>query len=56
MGISNIKKFLVAVAGVFAVLGTVLADGAVSGTEGTTLFAAVLTAVGVYFAKNTPKV
>lgn len=51
---SNYRKALAAVAGVFAVLGTVLADGSLSFEDAGAVAVAVVAAVGVYFAKNTP--
>jgi hypothetical protein len=48
------KKALVAVSGVFAVLGTVLADGSVDQAETVSVLAALVAAVGVFYAKNEP--
>jgi hypothetical protein len=48
------KKAIIAASGVFAVLGTVLADGQIDGAEGISVFAAISVAIGVYYAKNTP--
>jgi len=50
---SNVRKALVAVAGVLGVVATVLADGQVTGDEGVTIGIAIVTAIGVYFAPNT---
>ncbi len=49
---SKYRKAVVATAGIFTVLGTVLADGSLSGGDQAALGAAVLTAIGVYFAPN----
>jgi len=49
------KKAIVAVSGVFAVLGTILADGSVGGSESIALVSAIFVAVGVYYAKNAEK-
>lgn len=46
------RKALVAVAGVLAVLGQVLSDGSISGAEVGLLVTAVATAAGVYLAPN----
>lgn len=48
------RKALVAVAGVCAVLGTVLADGSVDGSESIAIIAAVMTAFGVFRVPNAP--
>ncbi len=49
---SEIRKAAAASAGVFAALGVVLADGAVSATEVGVLATAVATAVAVFAVPN----
>lgn len=49
------NKLWVALSGVFAVLGTVLADGHVTTTEALGIFSALVTAFGVYRVPNRPK-
>ena len=49
---SRVRKALVAVAGVLAVLGQVLADGAIDSSETGLLLTSIATAVGVYLFPN----
>ena len=49
---SKARKALVAVAGVLAVLGQVLADGAIDSSETGLLLTSIATAVGVYLFPN----
>lgn len=46
------SKFIVALAGVAAVFGTVGSDGAISTQDAIALAAAASAAVGVFYAKN----
>lgn len=50
---SKFRKAIVASAGVFTVLGAVLADGADS-ADAAAVALAVVTAIGVYLAPNKP--
>jgi len=50
--LSKYRKAVAATAGVFTVLGSVLADGALSFEDGSAVALAVVTAVGVYFVPN----
>jgi hypothetical protein len=52
---SKIKKLLYALGGLFTVTGAALADGQITPAEGAAIGGAALAAVGVYFAKNSPK-
>lgn len=56
MNISPYRKAAVAVAGVLAVLGTALADGALSPGELGELATAVAVAIGVYRVPNAEQV
>lgn len=51
---SNYRKLAVALGGLAAAVGVVLADGAIDPAEWGFLAGAVATAIGVYFAKNDP--
>lgn len=51
---SKYRKLFVALSGVLATLGTVLADGAVVSSEYEALIFAALTAYGVYRVPNSP--
>jgi hypothetical protein len=50
----NYRKFLVALSGVLVAVGVVIEDGDVSGDEALTVGGALVIAVGVFFARNTP--
>ena len=50
--LNKYSKALVAAAGFFGVLASVLSDGNVSGDEATAVAVAAVTAVGVYFKSN----
>lgn len=52
MNVSHVRKFVVALAAALGVLGTALADGAVSSDEAITVALAFLGAIGVYQLPN----
>lgn len=52
MNVSHVRKFVVALAAALGVLGTALADGAVSTEEAIAVVLSFLGALGVYQAKN----
>jgi hypothetical protein len=53
---SPYRKALVAAAGVLLVVGQALADGDVDAAEVGVIATAVATALGVFYARNTPEV
>lgn len=52
LSLSKYRKAIVAAAGVFTVLGSVLADGALSYEDGAAIAMSLLAALGVYRVPN----